>query len=260
VFGGDLNYGNIKSYIFNQQFDVVKEEKDFDGSLPRGNLGIQDADMENEYLKLLNVAKPPFIYAWFTLSTHMPYDYIGEKKKITERENEYVNSIQYADKAIQHFFTNAKKQSWYKNTLFVIVSDHSHGCQKDINEYDAEYHHIPLVLFGDVINDGFRGVAIENVVSQLDISKTLLKQINPDSSASAYVWSKNVFNPTAKNFAFYPTFAGGGFVTNKGTIGYQHGVKDLIINSFEPNDKMADTLTIYSKAFQEAVYEDYRLK
>ena len=28
MFGGDLTYGNIKSYIYNKKFDVVKEEKD----------------------------------------------------------------------------------------------------------------------------------------------------------------------------------------------------------------------------------------
>ncbi len=260
VFGGDLNYGNIKSYIFNQQFDVVKEEPDFDKSLPRGNLGIQDEDMEGEYLKLLNAAKSPFVYAWFTLSTHMPYDYAGKKVKLFERENDYVNSIVYADKALQHFFGNAKKQLWYKNTLFVIVSDHSHGSQKDFSEYDPEYHHIPLIFFGDVIDYGFRGVIIDNVCSQLDITKTLLKQVNPDAPASEYVWSKDLFNPTTKSFAFSPNFGGAAFVTNEGAIGYQHGVKQLIVNTFGDKNPMADTLTMYSKAYQEAVYEDYRIK
>ena len=260
VFGGDLNYGNIKSYIFNQQFDVVKEEPDFDKSLKRGNLGIQDDDMQNQYLQLLNEAHPPFMYAWFTLSTHMPYDYPGEKKKITDRENDYVNSVMYADKALQHFFIAAKKQAWYKNTLFVIVSDHSHGCQKDLSEYDPEYHHIPLIFFGDVIDYSFRGVIIDHVYSQLDISKTLLKQINPEASAEQYVWSKDIFNPTSQCFAYYPTFGGGGFVNDKGAIGYQHGVKQLIINTLSSTPLVADTLTIYGKAFQEAVFEDYRNK
>ncbi len=260
VFGGDLNYGNIKSYIFNEQFDVVKEEKDMDGSLPRGNLGIQDADMEKEYLKILNTAKPPFVYAWFTLSTHMPYDYAGEKKKLFNRENDYVNSVSYADKALQHFFYSAQQQTWYKNTLFVIVSDHSHGSQKDFNEYDPEYHHIPFILFGEVIDSHFAGMNNENVCSQLDIVKTLLNQLAPAAASSAYVWSKDLFNPFARHFAFYPNFGGGGFVTNSGAIGYQHGVKQLIINTCGNNNLLADSLTVYGKAFQEAVYEDYRLK
>ena len=260
VFGGDLNYGNIKSYIFNQQFDVVKEEADINKSLPRGNLGVQDADMAGEYLNYINVAKQPFVYAWFTVSTHMPYDYKGKKLKLTERENDYVNSITYADKALQHFFGEAKKQPWYNNTLFIIVSDHSHGSQIDLNEYDPEYHRIPLLFFGNVIDTAFRGKNIEHVYSQLDIASTLLHQMKLDSAAKPYVWSKNMFNPYTKPFAFVCNYGGAGFVTDSGFVGYQHHVKQLIINSFPDKNKLADTLTAYGKAYQEAVYEDYRLK
>lgn len=260
AFGGDLNYGNIKSYIFNQQFDVVKEEPDFDKSLSRGNLGIQDADMANEYLKMLNAARSPFIYAWFTLSTHMPYDYNGRKLKLTERENDYVNSITYADKALQHFFSEAEKQIWYKNSLFVIVSDHSHGSQKDLSEYDPEFHRIPLIFFGDVIKKEFRGKDIKNVYSQLDIVPTLLHQMKLDTAAAPYVWGKNMMNPYVKPFAFFCNYGGAGFVTDAGFIGYQHEVKELIVNPLGANNPLADTLTLYGKAFQEAVYEDCRLK
>ncbi len=260
MFGGDLAYGNIKSYIYNKKFDVVKEEKDIDSSIPRGKLGIQDSYMENQYLNLLNAAKPPFVYALFTLSTHMPYDFPGEKKQLAIAENDYVNSISYADKAFQHFFDEAKKQAWYKNTLFVIVSDHSHGCQKQFSLYDPEYHRIPLIFFGDVIDSAFRGKKITTVFSQLDISKTLLKQMKMDDAAKQYIWGKNMFNPLTKSFAFYCSNSGAGFINNQGFIGYQQNVKDLIFNSFGDKNPMSDTLTKYGHAFQQSVFEDYRLK
>jgi phosphoglycerol transferase MdoB-like AlkP superfamily enzyme len=260
MFGGDLTYGNIKSYIYNKKFDVVKEEKDIDNSIPRGKLGVQDGDMEGQYLKLLNAAKPPFVYAWFTLSTHMPYDFPGEKKQLVVAENDYVNGISYADKAFQHFFEEAKKQAWYKNTLFVIVSDHSHGCQKQFSPYDCEYHRIPLVFFGDVIDSTYRGKEVSAVFSQLDITKTLLKQMKMDEEAKQYVWGKNMFNPSTKSFAFYCSNSGAGFINNEGFIGYQQSVKDLIFNSFGDKNSMADTLTRYGHAFQQSVFEDYRLK
>ncbi|MGZ4049450.1 MAG: LTA synthase family protein [Bacteroidia bacterium] len=260
MFGGDLTYGNIKSYVYNKKFDVVREEKDFDSSIPRGKLGIQDSYMEKEYLKILNSAKSPFVYAWFTLSTHMPYDFPGEKKQLTQYENEYVNGISYADKAFQHFFEEAKKQSWYKNTLFVIVSDHSHGCQRQFSVYDPEYHRIPLLFFGDVIDPSFRGKEISSVFSQLDITKTLLKQMKLDDAAKQYIWGKNMFDPDTKSFAFYCSNSGAGFITNDGFIGYQQNVKNLIFNSFGDKNPMADTLTMYGHAFQQAVFEDYRLK
>ena len=260
VFGGDLNYGNIRSYIYNKKFDVVKEERDFESAIPRGKLGIQDGYMADQYLNLINAAKPPFVYAWFTLSSHMPYDYPGEKKELTKQENDYVNSIGYADKALQHFFYEAKKQSWYKNTLFVLVADHSHGNQKDFSVFDPEYHRIPLLFFGDVIKQSFRGKNITDVYSQLDITATLLKQMQLDEASDHYLWSKNMFNPYTQPFAYYCSFSGGGFLMNDGFVGYQHDVKDLIFNSLGNKSTRADRLTQFGKAFQESVYEDYRLK
>ncbi len=260
-FGGDMNYGNIKSYIFNKAFDVIMEEKDFDNSLERGKLGIQDGDMQRTFLEYVNKAKPPFVYAWFTLSTHMPYDFPGEKKQIVNhKENDFVNSIGYADRSFRDFFNEAKKQDWYRNTLFVIVADHGHADHKDFSVYDPEYHRIPFILFGDVIKPEFRGKEIADVFSQLDITTSLLKQMDLDEEAKQYVWGKNMLNPYSKHLSYFCSFAGGGVVTNNGYLGYQHGLDDLIINSYKDNKTMSDSLLKIGKAFQQTVFEDYRLK
>lgn len=260
LFGGDLNYGNIRSYVYNKKFDVVKEEKDFESSIPRGKLGIQDGDMAPEFVAALNAAKAPFVYSWFTLSSHMPYDFPGTKIKLSDLENEYSNSISYADKALAQFFSMAKQQSWYNNTLFVLVADHSHGNHKDFSVYDPEYHRIPLFFFGNVIRPEFRGNTVEKVVSQLDIVKTVLRQMDLEKEASQYVWSKDLFKPGSRDFAFYCHYSGAGMVADDGFVGYQHEVKKLIINSFGDGNPKADSLARISRAFQQAVYEDYRLK
>lgn len=260
AFGGDLNYGNIRSYIYNKKFDVIREERDFESSIPRGKLGIQDKDMAAQYIQLLNSAKAPFVYSWFTLSSHMPYDFPGEKKQLVKTENEYVNSITYADAALKQFFGEAKKQSWYRNTLFVLVADHSHASHKEFNVYDAEYHRIPLVLFGDVIDSAWRGKVIGEVYSQLDITFSILKQMKLDEESRQYRWSKNMFNPYSKHFAFYCSYSGAGFIADQGFVGFQHGLNELIFNTLEDNKPLSDSLTRSGKAFQQAVYEDYRLK
>jgi phosphoglycerol transferase MdoB-like AlkP superfamily enzyme len=260
VFGGDLNYGNIRSYIYNKKFDVIKEESDFESDLPKGKLGIQDKEMATEYLKLLNSAKAPFVYSWFTLSSHMPYDFPGEKKKLERTENEYVNSLLYSDAALKQFFNEARKQEWYKNTLFVLVADHSHASHREFNVYDAEYHRIPLVFYGEVIDTAWRGKAVEEVYSHLDITYSLLKQMKLHEESRQYIWSKDMFNPYSKHFAFYCSYSGAGFVSDQGFVGYQHGLNELIFNTLEGNKPLSDSLTMLGKAFQQSVYEDYRLK
>jgi phosphoglycerol transferase MdoB-like AlkP superfamily enzyme len=260
VFGGDLNYGNIRSYLYNKKFDVIREEKEFESDVPRGKLGIQDKEMATEYLKLLNAAKAPFVYSWFTLSSHMPYDFPGEKKKLTKTENEYVNSIIYSDQALKQFFAEAKKQDWYKNTLFVLVADHSHASHKEISVYDAEYHRIPLVFFGEVINAEWRGKVIDQVFSHTDITYTLLKQMKLQEESKQYRWSKDMFNPFSKAFAYYCSYSGAGFIMNEGFVAYQHGLDGLVFNTLEDKKTLSDSLVVFGKAFQQSVYEDYRLK
>jgi hypothetical protein len=142
----------------------------------------------------------------------------------------------------------------------VIVSDHSHGCQKNFSPYDPEYHRIPLVFFGDVIDPAFRGKEVTDVFSQLDITKTILKQMKLDDAAKQYVWGKNMFDPYTKPFSFYCSHTGAGFITNDGFIGYQQNVKELIFNSFGDKNPLADSLTKYGHAFEQSVFEDYRLK
>jgi len=261
VFGGDLNYGNIKSYLFNKEFDIIKEEKDIESSLARGKLGIQDGDMADVYLQSLNEAKAPFVYAWFTISTHMPYDFSKEKKQlVNHKENDFVNSVMYADKALQHFFNEAKKQSWYSNTLFVLVSDHSHDTHKDHSVYNPAYHRIPCLFFGEVIKPEYKGMEIKKVFSQVDILPTLLAQMQLVAESKHYVFAKNMFNPYVKNFAYNSSFSGAAFVVNSGYIGYQHGLKDFVVNTFADNPTQADSINRLSKAVEQVIFEDYRLK
>jgi phosphoglycerol transferase MdoB-like AlkP superfamily enzyme len=261
VFGGDLNYGNIKSYLFNKEFDVIKEEKDIDGSFARGKLGVQDRDMSDVYIQTLNQAQAPFVYAWFTISTHMPYDFSKEKKQlVNHKENDFINSVVYADNALRHFFNEAKKQTWYSNTLFVLVSDHSHDTHKEYNVYNPAFHRIPCLFFGDVIKADYRGMEVKNVFSQVDILPTLLNQMQLNAESKQYVFAKNMFNPYVKNFAYNSSFSGAAFVINSGYIGYQHGLKDFVVNTFTDAPAQADSINRLSKAVEQVIFEDYRLK
>jgi hypothetical protein len=69
-----------------------------------------------------------------------------------------------------------------------------------------------------------------------------------------------MFRNGNRNFAYFCHHDGAGMVGNDGFIGYQNGVNKLIYNSFGENNPKADSLTRLSKAFQQSVYEDYRLK
>jgi phosphoglycerol transferase MdoB-like AlkP superfamily enzyme len=259
IFGGDLNYGNIKSYLYNISFDKIITGDDIDPALPRGRLGVQDEYMAKEYIKMISSSKEPFINCWFTISSHMPYDFPGEKKQlVNHKENNYINSIVYANKALQTFFKAAQKESWYKNTLFVLVSDHSHETNIARNIFEPAYHRIPCVFFGKVIKSEFRGKAIEEVYSQLDIVPTILHQLGMKEESEQYTFGKNMFNPYSKKFAYTSNPSGAAFAFNHGFIGYQHGVNELVISSLKDNKLLEDSLLKYSQSLEQLYFNDYK--
>jgi len=255
-FGGDLNYGNIRGYLFNKKWDIIKEERDYSTKIPKGKLGIQDKEMARIFVDEINNAKQPFIYAWFTLSSHMPYDFEGEKKQLTEFENDYTNSIIYTDQALKLFFEHAKKQAWYSNTLFVICADHSHANHKNYRNHEPMYHQIPMLFVGDVIQAQYRGYNYEAPSSQINIAKTLLHQMELRKDAEAYVWSQDVFNPYIKPFAYFCSFSAGGMVSPIGSVSFSLEGSFMLHNSTK-NQHEGDSLLVTAKAFQQMVFEDY---
>ncbi len=71
---------------------------------------------------------------------------------------------------------------------------------------------------------------------------------------------KQIFYPYVKNFAYNSSFSGAAFVINSGYIGYQHGLKDFVVNTFTDAPAQADSINRLSKAVEQVIFEDYRLK
>jgi phosphoglycerol transferase MdoB-like AlkP superfamily enzyme len=254
-FGGQLNYGNIKSYLYNMEFDNVKEGKDFKGKFDEGKLGIHDGSMQKIFLEELNKSQPPFFSCWFTLSSHSPYDIPHPiKPLINHRQNSYVNTMIYTDNAIKDFFSEARKQEWFKNTLFVLVADHSHENHRDYDWDDKDFHHIPLILYGDVIKPQLNGKKVEKICSQLDIVPTLLKQLNLKSDG--YPFAKNILNPAVKPFAYYYFFTGTGFITDSCFAAFGTEKKEVVRTNCIDSLQIS-RLRKMNDAFVQKEFEDY---
>lgn len=216
LFGGQLSYGNLKALIYHNGFDKVIEEKDIDPKIHRGRLGVHDEFTFDIFQHEISPLKPPFFAGIFTQSTHFSYDYPKAKKPLdwAGAESDYANSMMYADSCLGNFFDKAKKQSWFANTLFVMVSDHSHVMPWNDDHKKSALHHIPLLFFGDVIKKEYRGSKKEAIVSQQDICATLLAQMKLPHQD--FKWSKDMMNAGANSFAYWTFTEGFGFSRNDG--------------------------------------------
>ncbi len=253
-FGGQLTYGNIKQYLISKAFSSVNDETNINSSQYKlQRLGINDRDMAKVFMDANNKSKQPFFNIWFTISTHNPYDIPTPIKNITTNENAYTNTLLYTDSVLKTFFEKASMQPWYKNTLFVLVSDHSHVSHKNRNIQEAAYHKIPLLFYGPALQNKWVGKKIDYTVSQLDIGYTLLESMDLPQELPRYTFSKSLFNTTT-HFAPYTYFSGAGLVYDSSAACYD--LRDLTKPAFEQN---ANTpFKELCKAFSAVNYEDYR--
>ncbi|MCX6305576.1 MAG: sulfatase-like hydrolase/transferase [Bacteroidetes bacterium] len=252
-FGGQLIYGNIKSYIIFNGFDKIMEGDNFPKSIPQGKLGIHDeytlAYMENDIGKM----KQPFFAALFTLSTHSPWDQPFPKPlKWGDNEHDYINAAYYTDHCLGEFFTNARKQPWFDNTLFIIVADHSHNSYRNWHPHSREYHKIPMLFYGNVVKDELKGTICHKLGNQHDIAATLLGQLA--LPAGDFHYSKDLFNRSSPEFAYYTTEDGVGWIRPYGYFTFDKGPNFYY---WWTDPKLADSIRQEGKAYLQTVFGEY---
>ncbi|HEY0261971.1 MAG TPA: LTA synthase family protein [Chitinophagales bacterium] len=235
LFGGQLSYGNLKALIYQKNFDSIIEEKDLDKHFYRGRLGVHDENTFNVFNQKISELKQPFFAAFFTQSTHFHYDYPHTKNTIkwANDQNDYANSIFYSDSCLGNFIRKAKNEKWFSNTLFVILPDHSHRSPHEWARYTAEFHHIPILFFGDVIADSLRGKRIDYPVSQCGVSATVLQQMSLQNAN--FKWGNNLLNEENPQ-AFFVFTEGVGLVNQNGNISFDASNKKVMQFSATNND------------------------
>ncbi len=255
MYGGQLSYGNIKAFIYSKHFDEVTEGKDFPSTIPQGRLGVHDEFMLSAFADKLNSYKQPFFSMAFTMSSHSPYDEpFKEKFHWGGESQKYINAAYYTDSCLGMFFRKVKNMPFYKNTLFVLVSDHSHNSPRKWNPFQKEYRHVVMLLYGDAILSSFKGTKVEKISSQTDLAATLMAQLNLPHSQ--YKWSKDIFNPYAKPFCYYAFDVGLGWVTEKNYFAYVH---DHQLFQFYHFENAADSVVQIKagKSYLQMLFQEY---
>jgi phosphoglycerol transferase MdoB-like AlkP superfamily enzyme len=236
LFGGDLRYGNIGGLFQDHSFDHVRDEKSFPASVPKGKLSVHDEDLYRYFEMYIRDTKEPFLQCAFTGSTHSPYDFPKKKDYgITGPDADFMTSMAYADEELYAFMERAKKEKWYKNTLFILVADHGHSTPKQNNPCFTNFYRIPLLFFGEPLKEEYQGKRCSTIGAQSDLIATLFAQM--DLSSQKYPWSRNLLSPSAKNFAFIASPRGYGYVTPKGGL-VHHFDFDRLLDNHYPTKEM----------------------
>lgn len=256
-YGGESEFDNYKAFILSHDYQRLIDKNNFKGTGLQSTWGKYDETVFARQLTDMNSEKQPFFSTLLTLTNHEPYSLPG-KAKFGNSDNvaKFKSTAYYTDSCINAYLNNAKKESWYQNTLFIFVADHGHVLPKQAHEiYSPERYHIPLLFYGEVIKDEFKGRKFSNVGSQIDIAATLLAQLKIPSKE--FIWSKNLLNPYTKPFAYFSWDNGMGFIDNQQCVTFDN-VGKMILDNSNPKDKAKTAqLLDHAKSYLQKVYQQF---
>jgi len=161
----------FKAYFGREEFNADRRfdgDKDFDGTW-----AIWDEPFLQYYCTKMSEMKQPFMTTVFTASSHHPY-VVPDKYKNTFKDEGIIihKCIRYTDYAIRRFFEKAKTQPWFKNTIFVLTSDHTNLSDHAQYQTDLGGFCSPIIIYdgSGELKPGMR----DEVAQQIDIMPTVL--------------------------------------------------------------------------------------
>ena len=162
---GFQQYFGREDYDADPRFDG---DADFDGMW-----AIWDEPFLQYYCTKMTEMKEPFMTAVFTASSHHPYEIPEKYRDVYPEEGIIMHKcIRYTDMALGKFFREASRQPWFKNTIFVLTSDHTNMSDHDVYQTDLGGFCSPIIIFEP--GSDRQPAILPKIAQQIDILPTLM--------------------------------------------------------------------------------------
>lgn len=226
--GSDLGFENLEPHIKKWGFDAVIDKKVIDklGKFKQGIWGYDDNDglfLFNETVKKFDSSKP-FLAVYLTISTHYPYKAPDPKFEVFSSsvpDYDYLNVYHYADWSLGNFMEQAKKEEYFKDTIFIFLSDHTH--HRYLNYY--EDRNIPLLIYAP----GRLSPSLSNKIgSQLDLIPTVLGLIG--KPVTFFSMGKDMFDRSSRDSAYFAYGSGYGWIDSDNIYFFAVDIKDKVFS------------------------------
>ena len=168
----DPHFDNMEGFFKINKFDHFVSQYDFDFDQAESSLGVPDHLLFDKLLELTNARKSnkPFLSVMMTASDHGPWRIPEDIPFKPNGDNEQDNCTLYADWAIGRFMEQAKKMSWYNNTVFMFLGDHGLSMGHTY-EMPISYNHVPFVIHQPKL---FKADTISYPAYQADVPATVM--------------------------------------------------------------------------------------
>ena len=177
LYGGYSYFDNMKDFFAGNGYDIIDRDNFTPEEITFANIwGVSDEDMARKAIKEMNAqAKTgkPFFNHWMTVSNHRPSTYPEGRIDIPGTAKSRQGGVKYTDYALKLFFELAKKESWFKDTVFVIVADHC-ASSAGRTELPLDRYRIPCLIYADFLE----AKRVDTLASQIDVMPTVMGLLN----------------------------------------------------------------------------------
>lgn len=174
VYGGDINFTNMQSYLRSTGYQDVTGDTRFSAEERKTHAwGVTDRIMFDylaDELGRRSGQAQPWHTTFLTLASHepwtVPYDRI--------RNDEKGNAMAYLDDCLGRFVDRMKKEPFWKDLLIVCLPDHAIAYPHTLTTADKRRFQIPMLWLGGALA---RTGRIDKLCNQTDLAATLLGQM-----------------------------------------------------------------------------------
>nr|WP_314864840.1 sulfatase-like hydrolase/transferase [uncultured Flavobacterium sp.] len=244
LYGGDAFFDNMEDFFSGNGYAIVDKKSLSPNEITFANVwGVCDEDMANKAIQVMNTeaqSGKPFFNHWMTVSNHRPFTYPNNKIDIPGDAKSRDGGVKYTDYALRQFFEMAKKQPWFKNTIFVIVADHC-ASSAGKTELPLDKYRIPALVY----SPGFITPQKYNqLMSQIDLMPTVMGLLNFNYQSKFY--GQDVLQSDYKPRALIATYQDLGLIKDNvlTIISPKQEVKQFQL-SLKPDQKMAPEFQLY---------------
>ncbi len=252
VYGGDIGFANMESYLNIVGFSHITEDDDFDAMLNTSKWGVHDQFVFDRLLIETDTASQnigtPFFKTMLSLSSHEPFDVPFRQTRQKDESDLFLNSCTYTDSCLGQFINLAKQKEWWENTLIIITADHGHRFPLDNPNYDKRKFKIPMLWIGGAVDTSMQ---IHKIGSQTDIVNTLLGQF--DLKNDDFAFSKDLLSDESTSFAVYSYNNGFGYLDATFESVYDFDLKNYLI----PDSILQAKDLAKGKAYLQMLFNDY---
>lgn len=246
LYGGDINFTNMKSYLLSTGYQRLTANTDFSLAEQTSNAwGVND-DITFEYLynQLRNRKEEgPWHTAFLTLSSHEPFEVPYHRL-----ENKIPNAFAYTDECLGKFIDRLKQTPAWKDLLVICLPDHGFYYPREGSNAMPRFYHIPLLWLGGAVKQPMQ---VDKIMNQTDLAATLLGQLGLEHTA--FTFSRNVLGSDYKYpFAFYSFNNGFSFRDSTGVTVFDNNSGSILFNEPEADESRLDK----GKAILQTVYDD----